>query len=247
MKRSLPQHNNVICRNDNDATILPLHYDLGSCLKRVRISMSPGELRLDRDLSDLEAHWTQVDDRVFLCRDARLERTNDPLRLVLRVKNRIELHLAFSRMYPHSPPLVTRVWSQENSSSDSCRIKQVVVTMKAPEQQQQQHEMQQDHEVEMFKTINFCTDTTAKTADNTLVYDQWTPIQQFGNLLDFLVTAFRQDHSDHATLSDDNTEQDVDMQLNTTPTKATFLPPNRFNVGYDQQRRSTFMEYENMA
>jgi hypothetical protein len=66
VKQSIQQHQHEHCneqhhpqqQQDNICnTNSPQYNDLGSYLKRVHISMSPGELYLDRDLSELGNHW----------------------------------------------------------------------------------------------------------------------------------------------------------------------------------------------
>jgi hypothetical protein len=266
MKRSLQQHQQEPCNSNEQHhpqqqqqqddifnTNSPQYYDLGSCLKRVRISMSPGELRLDRDLSELGDHWMQIDERVHVCEYARLERTNDPLRLVLRIQH-VELQIAVNRLYPHAPPVVTK--SQDLSST---RIQRVSVSLAS----QYQYTFAEEDEMEDEQTTVTANTTAATTATisadrdgGTLVYDHWSPIQQMGHLVDFLVDAFRQYHHDssnsssssNATIvSEDHEDDDDDAMQIASPIKTklpldSLLKPNRFDVGYDRQRRSTLME-----
>lgn len=241
-------------------TSFPLNYDLGSCLKRVRISMSPGELRLDRDLSELGNHWRQVDDRVYVWEEcySRLERTNDPLRLVLRIQH-VELKIAVHRLYPHAPPVVTRtldVLDDSNHRHHPHHHQRIVVSLASQYQYQYQSTLEDEDEMEDEQTT-VTANTNADRDGGTLVYDNWSPIQQIGHLVDFLVKAFGQYHHDgsgtnfssNATIvSEDHEEEDDEdaMQI-TSPVKTvlpldSFLPPNRFDLGYDRQRRSTLME-----
>lgn len=238
MKRTLQQQQQHHHRHYHVDETMPYYHELGSCLKRVRISMSPGELRLDRDLSELAAKWTHVDDRAYQCADARLERTNDPLRLLLRLQH-AELHLMISRLYPHAPPVVTNVWNNDTpfrGDSSGSRIQQVIVSVKAPETQHRQP-MQEEYAA---STMN----------SNTIVYDQWSPIQQIGALLDFLVEAFRIDYhnyysNSHSLLVCEDQVFNA-MQISSPRKKQQPLdcfPPNRFDVGYDRQRRYTVREH----
>ena len=233
MKRTLQYYH---CHHVDET--MPYYHELGSRLKRVRISMSPGELRLDRDLSELATKWTQVDDRVYQCSDAILERTNDPLRLLLRVQH-AEVHIMISRLYPHAPPVVTKVWNTDTPfrrDSSGSRIQQVSVLIKAPESQFRQP-MQEEY-------------VASAVHSRTIVYDQWSPIQQIGALLDFLMDAFRIDYhnndsNSHSSLVSEDQEFDA-MQISPSSKKQQPLdcfPPNRFDVGYNRQRRYTFMEH----
>ncbi|KAL3792870.1 hypothetical protein HJC23_004795 [Cyclotella cryptica] len=96
---------------------------IGQSLKRVKISTSPGELRLDRDIELLLSSktWTSTENNSpnggrineISSQNARLVRDPvDPLRLrltVLRSMERWMFLIQMPRMYPHVPPVVTRV------------------------------------------------------------------------------------------------------------------------------------------
>lgn len=78
--------------------------DLQSSLKRVRISTSPGELRLDRDLQQLgwsSSHRHLTDDVVV--------NRSHALRIVVHVSGTVRIQLDFSRLYPHVGPTIARM------------------------------------------------------------------------------------------------------------------------------------------
>lgn len=84
---------------------------LQSSLKRVRISTSPGELRLERDLQQL-GWWASSSSshRHFsLTKDVVLERSH-ALGIVVHVAARtVRVQLDIPRMYPHATPVIVRV------------------------------------------------------------------------------------------------------------------------------------------
>ena len=226
--------------------------DLGSTLKKVRISMTPGELRLDRDLCELSGGWTRVGDRVWVLRPhVRLDRLNDPLQLVLRVGD-AKAYLQLSRMYPHVPPVVAHL---ENSHN----IQRVVVSVVEPaidddnnnngvameqEQQQQmfhqQQQQQQQHAWDdsvMMTTPGhhhhhpqqnyYCRNqgSTATPTTTTLTFDQWSPIRQLGELLHFIIHA----------LEHEKWRREGGTMPPSAPSKhSTMFAPNRFDLGYDR-------------
>jgi hypothetical protein len=78
--------------------------DLQSSLKRVRISTSPGELRLDRDLQQLG--WSSS--HRHLTNDVVVNRSH-ALGIVVHVAGAVRIQLDFSRLYPHSGPTIARM------------------------------------------------------------------------------------------------------------------------------------------
>ena len=81
---------------------------LQSSLKRVRLSCSPGELRLQRDLRSLR-EWDQVSQECWKHSsfEAYLS-LEDPLRLILH-SHQARFWVQIPRMYPHRPPTIARV------------------------------------------------------------------------------------------------------------------------------------------
>ena len=78
--------------------------DLQSSLKRVRISTSPGELRLDRDLQQLG--WSSS--HRHLTNDVVVNRSH-ALGIVVDVAGTVRIQLDFSRLYPHSGPTISKM------------------------------------------------------------------------------------------------------------------------------------------
>jgi ubiquitin-protein ligase len=153
---------------------------LQSSLKRVRLSCSPGELRLQRDLKSLVSQgWTQNDDCWYLPEIAKLEQVSphDPLRWVLRLHNHSTVWMQIPRMYPHRPPVISKVESPPSSSNRSI-IQRIVVTEAPP-----------------TNTSNSASATTASTTttrlqepvSTTVWYNQWSPVMRLGDLLQFVI------------------------------------------------------------
>jgi len=96
---------------------------LQSSLKRVRLSCSPGELRLQRDLLALPSYgWRLLPSGgecndvwdshpKWLCANAELQML-DPLRLKLTM-GQCRVWIQIPRMYPHKPPTITRTENTE--------------------------------------------------------------------------------------------------------------------------------------
>lgn len=101
---------------------------LGQSLKRVRISTSPGELRLDRDLQQLG--WSTSNR--FLTDHIWLDRVH-ALRLVLMISNRIAMHIDIPRMYPHEAPKLVRVVQEDERDSDSSRTPSSSSSLQLPD------------------------------------------------------------------------------------------------------------------
>ena len=216
---------------------------LGSSLKKVRISLTPGELRLDRDLAGL----TVVSDRTWLLRpdDVWLDRLNDPLQLLLRMGETARVYIQLSRMYPHVPPTVARV---ENPFG-TIRAVRVMMANPGIQQQQmnqsdehgQQHQPQQQQNQPWFE-INDQNETV-------LVYHRWSPIMWIGDLLRFLVEAFDHDrqHPQPQRQSIGTTpqqqyqeQQQIRHRQQHEPSKhQTLFAPNRFDLGYDRSSVET--------
>lgn len=89
--------------------------ELGSSLKRVRISTSPGELRLERDFTQLG--WTPSNK--WLSPDIYMDRVH-ALQLVIYLQGNnkgkgCKLHIDIPRLYPHSPPKIVHIEGGEGT------------------------------------------------------------------------------------------------------------------------------------
>ncbi len=155
---------------------------LQSSLKRVRLSCSPGELRLQRDLRFLPSMgWQPEEDQdskdssvpflvdsnpkwYFQSHDVVAElQLLDPLRLMLSIQHPqrcSRLWIQIPRMYPHRPPVIPRV---ENMAMD-----QIIIVDEPPGMPQGQ-------------------DTASETPGPTVIYQGWSPVRQLGDLLGFLL------------------------------------------------------------
>jgi len=194
-------------------------------LKRVRLSSSPGELRLQRDLRHLvvSCHWSALSETVWQspCRTLFLEQpASDPLRLLLKVAC-YKVWIQIPRMYPHRPPLISRITNSPLS----------IVIAESPEQQQ-----------------SICTNNTSNTA----VYTEWSPVQRLSHVLNFIVDCLTNQKSiqdigcstqeaDKATekklptllFVEEHKMEDADYHLTSSSDDLTFAP-NRFDVGYER-------------
>ena len=104
MKRPSLRHSSTNNNTSDDDDDDDDEQQLQSSLKRVRISTSPGELRLDRDLQQLG--WTSG--HRFLTKDILLERSH-ALGLTLVVSGTVRIYIDIPRMYPHNAPTICRV------------------------------------------------------------------------------------------------------------------------------------------
>jgi len=138
---------------------------LESSLKRVRLSCSPGELRLLRDLKSL--NWDILRSDQWRKGSVRLTQVH-PLRLLLEWKQQRRLWIQIPRRYPHKPPVISRLegWSE---------IEQILIT-EAPPMSSQGH-----------KWDPSCNDLQATCPPSTRVYSQWSPIRHLQDLLDYLL------------------------------------------------------------
>jgi ubiquitin-protein ligase len=186
------------CSDTSDNSLLDCQ-SLQSSLKRVRLSCSPGELRLQRDLKSLVSSqgWTQNEDCFYLPEIAKLEPVSphDPLRWVLRLHNHSTVWMQIPRMYPHRPPVILKVESSLPSSlssssssttSSNHRIQRIVVTEAPPTNSNTMSAA--------TAAANTNTTTTSRLQDpascgssTTVVYNQWSPVMRLGDLLQFVI------------------------------------------------------------
>ena len=187
-------------RSSSDASCNSLLLDcqsLQSSLKRVRLSCSPGELRLQRDLRSLITDgWSQPQDQVWLLEGiAKLEQVtqHDPLRLLLAIQQQQQQHhhhdryhhphgallwIQIPRMYPHRPPVISRL------ESPTTNIQRIVVTEAPP--------LGQDWlpPSTTTATTTASVSTVGSSCGTTIVYNQWSPVMRLGDLIQFLLQLF---------------------------------------------------------
>lgn len=172
-------------------------------LKRVRLSKSPGELRLEGDLQNMtsnEGSWKHVDQRHWICKNtgALLEREfGNPMTFVLYISKEMQIWMEIGRSFPHEPPTITRVI----------------------------HPCYRDGMVVVQPAMN--TFSSAYESDTTIVYDQWSAVRRLEDLLGFLVDAMKQhqqprnvitptlameEDQDMSHLEHDRFDQDMDIR-----------------------------------
>jgi ubiquitin-protein ligase len=187
------------------------------CLKRVRLSTSPGELRLERDLHDLATmsmHWTRVSNRRWESKHGVvLERRQDPMSFVLHFDQSTQIWMQVSRSYPHEPPIVTHVQHPH--------VLHVIVTLEPASTM---------HSMMIIQS------------DTTLVYDNWSPVRQLSDLLDYLTETLSLSPrlSHHRDISTPTLLSDQDMQEpppNPILNLQKELSPNRFDMGYPKPNK----------
>lgn len=153
------------------------YQSIQSCFKRVKISTSPGELRLSKDLEDIctTHHWRHHN-RDFLSPDSCIKLHQDvvdPLRLSLSVwgKNVVMTYmLQVPRMYPHAPPVVYRV-----SADPPLQYPSGMPTL------------EQVRIVPQTTTTPSSPLTKTTRPSNIEIYNQWSPISRLMDLIEFLV------------------------------------------------------------
>lgn len=213
---------------------------LQSSLKRVRLSRSPGELRLQSDLRFMErSGWKRVHDGIDGYvdddddgNDNHMEEENDmhssfsvdstprwyykgtatgpqqlesvaaelqlldPLRLVLHLQLPSRTHcdegsriwIQIPRMYPHRPPVIFRIenlWMQRVLVLDTPPegTSKRASTHSIPAHNEDTSKSQQRQHLDPVNTAWSCHGSL------TVCYNQWSPVQHLGNLLEFLIQA----------------------------------------------------------
>ena len=218
------------CQDENENVDCNL---LQSSLKRVRLSRSPGEFRLQRDLKTLNSgQWgsshqapnalnfssttwihrstgtrlTMVDSLricLFLPLTALQEggqQTSDvsPQQLYQHQIHsyhrdyRWRIMIQIPRMYPHSPPVVTRV---DGLALDSIVIKE------QPPGASFMTEAQLARSQSTSETSQGFSPTVSTLGGKTVELSQWSPIAGLGELLDFLMQLAAANPSTGATVS----------------------------------------------
>jgi hypothetical protein len=168
-------------------------------LKRVRLSSSPGELRLQLDLRHLvmAQDWVQLADDVWHLptRHCRLEQCHvDPLRLILdlpaadpmgHVTGTTRLWLQIPRLYPHRPPAVTRI-----RAGPGCAMQAVRISMDEPEHLLATSSRSATDDESQVARVPFAVPAVSSmgsTPAQVLHYRNWTCILRLSDVLDFLV------------------------------------------------------------
>lgn len=187
-----------------------------SSFKRVKISTSPGELRLDRDIECLlhSSKWAPSKENnpphqhgrlIELCRhNATLIRDAvDPLRMKLIVwhgsRERWTFFLQLPRMYPHVPPVVSRVSREILPESGVYDVSASAVMVASSVMQRGEPPVPEKVLVRSLppSRAGECVDNMdcASHEDGlweidsaTSVYRQWSPVSSLEELIDFLIT-----------------------------------------------------------
>ena len=224
---------------------------LQQSLKRVRLSSTPGEIRLHRDLKHLvhQFHWTYITDdcnedfayyqsppsQPFTIASSvhsnRLFETEDPLVYVLKVQNQHTVWFKFHHLYPHRPPMVSNIESP-------------------------------DHHIHNIVVCEPHSCPTSTMPQGTAVYQNWTSIHRLDQVIHFCIDLFTRHKSfsrdnyctggiirDHASYEGDSdmamwmaVQPPVDLpssSIHEDPSSVFF--PNRFDQGYD--KHETYIQH----
>jgi ubiquitin-protein ligase len=198
--------------NKNNKNPLVDCTSLQRSLKRIRLSLSPGELCLQRDLASLT--WERVSEDRWTLPACVLERV-DPLLLQLSSRTQ-SCSISIPRLYPHRPPVITRV---NGLYYTSIAIKENV------------------HENAVY------------TNERAAVITDWSPLWRLENVLSACLAVLRREppvvgeainnemtmYSDapDAAAGNPQSYESRDMQVDTNQPE-TWLPPNRFDWGYER-------------
>ncbi|CAB9497745.1 expressed unknown protein [Seminavis robusta] len=209
--------------NNNSSSSYLDCQSLQSSLKRVRLSSSPGELRLQRDLRHMVSSGTwvpQQDNRhknseVWMWHPpappVTVKAHNQPppphielkkvesLRLRLTFQHSVVAWIQVPRMYPHRPPLISRIVYQDNYGGNNNNTKQTIQTIvvhEAPPGRSDGASVispeDQPHQIK--------NNANPIHQGNTVVYHNWSPVQRLGDLLEFVIDTFRKQHNEiHGT------------------------------------------------
>jgi hypothetical protein len=212
LKRRIENPNLLDCRS------------LQSSLKRVRLNCSPGELRLQRDLKflSMEHNWNQINERCWSFANDEEGDSNiqlhlaDSLKLVLQYSETGRIWIQIPRMYPHQPPVITRI--------EGLWMERIMVHVVAPDASVRNEE------------------TSVRGCRNTVVFPHWSPVMNIGTLLEFCIATARAHPAPTTTalpstsLEESKTYQEQEERMEVShPFKFTsaFLP-NRMDVGFEK-------------
>jgi len=176
--------------------------------KRMRLTTSPGELRLEGDLRNMTS-WTRVDNRHWVSKKgdgALLERQfASPMTFVLYLSQHTQVSMEFPRQYPHEPPKVTSV------------VHPFI------------------HDVNVSIQPATMSSSCYSSSDATIVYDQWSAVRRLDDFLGFLVEALKHHPRNLVTptlMSDGDEEMEMDVASCGVEHE---LSPNRFDRGYPKE------------
>lgn len=203
-------------------------------LKRVRLSSSPGELRLQLDLRQLaqSKEWVQTAEDVWYCprNKCRLEQCQaDPLRLVFflptssncsRNASATRIWIQIPRMYPHRPPTITQIQHAASSVSlPFSNIQAIRISTEGPMGAVAPPGTNKNG------TGNLCTLTARLDATQTvLTLSPWTCVLRLTDIMEFLYEKFG--HHEETLWST------APPMPEPAPDARGFLTPNRFDLGY---------------
>ena len=177
---------------------------LQSSLKRVRLSCSPGQLRLQRDLKALvlTEGWTQIDDSNYELEAAngsniRLSQV-DPLRMVLTIP--LQFHqqqqqvahcwIQIPRRYPHRPPNIPRIDfpGQSQFHSPPAAVQHIVVTEAPPVTTcTDDDDVQQQRQAEEVLSVSPSKTAQQLSCGGSTVCFEWSPVHMLSDLLNFVL------------------------------------------------------------
>lgn len=215
-----------------DSTALDCR-SLEHSLKRVRLTCSPGELCLQRDLKHLLGScWRRVEEGdEFVYQRDRLLLRHAGLRLTLVVDGTIEVDLRMDRHYPHVPPTVDDIrYHPPTSIKYRDCPRSIVISL----------------DTSMLDEDDFPEDGA--------ILRHWTPIKRLSDVIDEIVelvrhplqrsyssSAAHHHNGRHARSNEadcatepDSTMLDVHLHVDTVE---RVFPPGRFEVGYEQTHR----------
>lgn len=205
-------------------------------LKRVRLSSSPGELRLQLDLRQLAQNkeWVQTAEDVWHCprTKCRLEQCQaDPLRLVFCLPScsscscnasATRIWIQIPRMYPHRPPTVTQIQHAASSVSlPFSNIQAIRISTEGPIR----GAAAPGSNANRNGTGSLSTLTARLDATQTvLTLSPWTCVLRLTDIMEFLYEKFG--HHEETLWST------APPMPEPTPDARGFLTPNRFDLGY---------------
>lgn len=191
---------------------------LQSSLKRVRLSSSPGELRLQRDLRHMvsSGSWItkQQDQQQTSSQNETLvwhppappvtarPPTNpqqtlhielqqvESLRLRLTFQHSVVAWIQIPRMYPHRPPLISRIVYNHHNNDSNINSNAGIQSILVHEAPPNRGTGESTAEQEDNNSHD------AIQCANTVVYRTWSPVQRLGDLLDFVIQVFQKQHQE---------------------------------------------------
>lgn len=249
--------------NSSSASLTSSSFDCQSLqhsLKRVRLSSSPGELRLQSDLRQLVLNgpWEQVQEDTWSCPSlsCSLERSSvDPLCLLFIFRNTAACALQFPRMYPHQPPILSQMNVPTSMGFFGANFHIPPLEMRTPMGAP-------------YNNNQHSRDGAINGPGECNIVNGWLPTMQLSDVLDYVLKTMQlgmafspstgmeldcmnleqpsgeddDDSTSDSNLDLDNEEDITMMMAMTTAAGATtgeeddrvssFLPPNRFDVGY---------------